>query len=301
MEIKREDYIYVDSWSKMCDYIYDGDTQLPKKDCVVYVPLDQIVKFFRECKKTDYKYIVVSGCSDYCLCYQENYPVQADTVKWLDFIDWQREIIGYEDTIIRARCYKHQCKIKDEFSLRHYSFTGHTFDDIPKNIVKWYSTNCNVFSKVATAIPFGIPDWEEVKYAKPEDKIESVYLNFMMNTTERSQLLMRYTNDIGVVRIEGEVPHSEYYTNLTKYSHVLCPEGNGLDCYRNLEAIYSGCVPIIVTNHTNLWASVYGNCNINVKRCDNVYFDLNGFQVFFDKCKLSYWKQIIEDSRNILL
>ena len=36
---------------------------------------------------------------------------------------------------------------------------------------------------------------------------------------------------------------------LTAYSFVASPPGNGLDCHRTWEAMYLGCVPIVLRSH----------------------------------------------------
>lgn len=300
MKIEKEDYIYNTSWKKLCDESFDEDSSvLPLKNCVIYVPLDQIVRFFKVCRNTDYKYVVVSGNSDYSLCYQTEYPVQADLIKWLDFVDWKKEIVGYEDVIIKARCYKHQCKITDVYSLRFYSFTGHTFDEIPKNIVNWYSTNNNVWD--AVSIPFGIPEWEEIKYTPFEDKRFSMYANFQINTSERLQVrrFLEANPQLPSTLIKEEIPHSDYYTRLTECQYTVCPEGNGFDCYRTLESIYSGCIPMILSNTD--WSDVYGPVRSSYSEFfQNPLLCMDKADIDYKKCTLSYWKNIFEKERQDL-
>lgn len=44
----------------------------------------------------------------------------------------------------------------------------------------------------------------------------------------------------------GEVSPPEHRKALTRYSFVACPPGNGLDTHRMWEALYLGCVPIVL-------------------------------------------------------
>jgi hypothetical protein len=264
--MRNKQQIIASEWENLCDHVYDGENPVfPKESCKVYVPLDQIVRFFYECELNPHlKFVVVSAMSDYSLCYQHLYPVQADLKKWTSFIDFDKEVVGYEDLTIKARCMKHQCKITDLYSLRFYSFTGFTFDKIPDNIVRWYSTNCNVEHEKVRQIPFGIPEWTAGKLKSSPEKENKIYVNFEDNTVERVELkrnLQRHSSFL----VKSKVGHEEYVDDISKCKFVLCPEGNGLDCFRTLESIYSGAVPIIVTNNHPLWSSVYEMPTISYK------------------------------------
>lgn len=234
------------------------------------MPLDRLVEFFYECDKEENKgleFTLVSANSDYSLCYQNEFPVMLDMQKWTNFIDWDREVQGYEDVILKARCYKHQCNIRDKYSLRFYSFTGFTFNSIPESIKKWYCTNCNIVHHKITRIPFGVPEWFiqgfNPKFIKEfkERKID-VYVNFQINTLER-QYIKNYCRQllgktpINIVVEPDVISHEDYIKNLGNSKFVVCPEGNGFDCYRSLESIYSGCIPLFICSNPNRWSSCY--------------------------------------------
>lgn len=41
---------------------------------------------------------------------------------------------------------------------------------------------------------------------------------------------------------------NEYYTTLLNTKYVICPEGNGIDTHRVVEAWFCGCIPIVEDN-----------------------------------------------------
>jgi hypothetical protein len=43
--------------------------------------------------------------------------------------------------------------------------------------------------------------------------------------------------------------YENYLINLKKHKFVVSPPGNGIDCHRNWEAIYLGCIPIVLNSH----------------------------------------------------
>jgi hypothetical protein len=56
------------------------------------------------------------------------------------------------------------------------------------------------------------------------------------------------TNGLGELLTFRETPNlpvETYLEELANHRYVLCPEGNGLDCYRIWEAIYLGVTPIL--------------------------------------------------------
>jgi hypothetical protein len=47
----------------------------------------------------------------------------------------------------------------------------------------------------------------------------------------------------------GLLTPKQHRSALTRYSFVASPPGNGLDCHRTWEAMYLGCVPIVLRSH----------------------------------------------------
>lgn len=304
--------INCNAWSTLADYIYKKDIDhAPKEDCVVYVYLDDIVEFFNECRGSQHKYIIISALSDYGLVYQEEHPVFRDMQKWFKFITVPEEH-GYDSMIIPPRCVSEHCKINDKYSIKMHTWTKATFDKIPDNIVEWYSTNCTIEDSRIVHIPFGIPDYTddiiEDYFVENHGKLDKLYCNFQPNTVTRGELM----------RILGKLPFCDcvqpkridlFLSEMNQYKYVLAPCGNGYDCYRMLETIYAGSIPIM---EDGIWTRAYEGLPVIIvdgyHTLDINYFarqrgsiqtmikkDLSGTRADFD-----YWEQRIFLGKGLL-
>ena len=155
--------------------------------------------------------------------------------------------LGYNDITIPTRCNIDRCKPNDKYSIKCWSFTNATFPSIPNNIKKWYLVNSMIDE--AQGIPFGIMPGTEEKTVSSynENKTEVLYVNFQLNNSERMTLLSYFNaaqlNWVTVRTVA--IPFEEYLNEMAKHKFILCPDGNGPDCYRTWEALYLGCVPIL--------------------------------------------------------
>ena len=106
--------------------------------------------------------------------------------------------------------------------------------------------------------------------------------------------------------IENEKSYKDYLRDLCKHSFAFCPQGNGIDCYRILECLYCGCIPIVTDEvaygylndlpHVKLsaWSDVTLDfLKENLKNLSKVDFNM-------DKIKIDYWKNKIEHLRSLL-
>lgn len=304
--------INCNKWKTLCDWTYDApDYNEPSHCCVVYVPMDQIDKFFAyadevDTEDTPLNFIVVSANSDYGIAYQREHPIWLDMKKWLDFIPIDSSL-GYNPLISPARCNLTDCKADDKYSIKMHSFTKATFTRIPRCITHWFCVNCDIEDRRVTPIPFGIPDWSEKLINRTEEENRNIgfYLNFQNNTAERTHLKPRFKNTENFKVIDGEISHEEYIDNLYKSVYVPCPSGNGLDSYRVLEAIYCGAVPILPTAR---WSKAYKDLPVitinNFGWLPKIAED-NGYRVFDSDLENSpadfnYWKAVINSARNKL-
>lgn len=303
------EYINCESYKSLCDEIYDGPTRKPpNKNCVVYVPMDNIPEFFLNIVGRPHKYVVVSGKSDYGVVYQEENTVANDMRYWLHFIGIEPK--NYDSVFLPARCQTEYCKITDRYSVKMHFYTKATFNEIPENIVHWFSTNANINNNRVTQIPFGIPEWtQKLLSDKPtafprEDK---VYVNFQLNNNLRAFLKVQLRHEEWCSVIESEVSQEDYVHGLLTHKYVLSPPGNGFDCYRNLEAIYAGAIPII---ENKIWAKGYSNLPVifseNLALLNKDTFDYIRTMAFppisldGSKADLNYWKKAIDSFKGAL-
>ncbi len=250
--------IVCDQWSSLADYTYKkNNNEAPKENCIVFVYMDDIAEFFHECKNLPYKYIVISALSDYGLCYQKDHPVYKDMQKWLKFITVSDDH-DYNALNIPPRCNISHCKINDTFSVRMHTWTKDTFDEIPDNIIEWYCTNNLTEDHRIIRIPFGIPQYSDdiidEYYTYNSLKIEKMYVNFQANTVLRGEIKQVLSTIDWCVCPSTTMPIKQFLQEMKKCKYVIAPCGNGYDCYRTLEAIYIGTIPVL---ETGVWNEAY--------------------------------------------
>ena len=100
--------------------------------------------------------------------------------------------------------------------------------------------------------------------------------------------------------------YRDYLGDLCNHAFALCPEGNGIDCYRILECIYSGCIPVLksriaynyLEDLPHLVVNDWGDINFDFLKSELDRIQEGTYN--FDKIKLSYWKNLIEKARELL-
>ena len=334
--IDKADIIYTKSWMNLAETSYDSnsdDGSIPESG-VVYCNIEHIHKFFEKCKLTNNKYIVISAFSDFGVSLQEEHPVSIDMLKFIPFLESDIANLGYNALQIPPRCELDKCNIEDKYSVRCYTYTYSTFPEIPNNVVKWFTANAQVKDDKIINIPLGVHRREDEPcytltnplLVEPSDRVNLgttptnpllvgrsdrvnwLYLNWQDNTVDRFKMKNAYMqlNPDWATIVNDPKPYKEYINDLSEHSFALCPEGNGLDCYRMLECLYSGCVPI-VRNHVaysymndmphvkvNEWREINPEFLKNqLKRLSMSEFDMS-------KIKLSYWKNQIDELKILL-
>jgi hypothetical protein len=313
---KKEDIITTKSWKDLCDHVYDApDFNLPEYG-VVWVPCDQIDKFCRAVDGTGRAYIVVSSHSDYGLALQSEHPPIDDlptTMKrMVNFYKSKGQLgLGYQQFAVPPPCDPTLCNINDKYSIRCYSHTRATIPRIPEEIKHWYLVNNQVENEPRiTNIPFGVPEGKEEVFAdiawkKDEDK-SLLYVNFADYTFERVEL-KRYLKDQSWLTYSDQVPFEEYVEAIRSHQFVLCPNGNAIDCYKTLEVIYAGGVPLTEDNATTRGLGI----GIRWPWSNGGFDGLNALSVNLladetvyhrpEQVKLTYWKKDIAEKKRALL
>ena len=122
-------------------------------------------------------------------------------------------------------------------------------------IIKWFSQNINMNHSKLIALPIGIANsmWphgnlhllNEIMNEKV-DKNKLYYFNFNMNTRiDRRKPIYDQCIKNGL-KFTPMMNHKRYLINLKSSKFCICPPGNGYDCHRLWEAIYLGCIPIVI-------------------------------------------------------
>ena len=314
-KVKREDIITVKSWMGLgdCNYEvdYDDEDSIPDSG-IVYCNIEHIHKFFKKCEQTNNRYIVISGFSDYGVAKQEEYPVSHDLIKFIPFVYGEIASLGYEPLMIPPRCELDKCKIEDEYSVRCHSHTYSTFNHIPNNVVKWYAVNARTEDDRIEHIPLGVgegarDDILATSDVSFDDKINIAYLNWQDHTTERAEMKIHFADRrfywTSVVN-NPERSYRDYLDDLSKHYFTISPEGNGWDCYRNLEAIYTKSIPVVShappANYMKDLPAFVLESMFDLSEDRLVEFISEDRKFSLEKSKLSYWQNKIEESKKLL-
>ena len=268
---------------------------IPDESCVIHYHPEYSYKIFNALEEKyienpKLKYILISSDGDCGLCYQDEHKVANDFKKAIYMFNVER--LGYEDLHIATRCNKALCNINHKFSVRMYAYTYSTFDRLPPNVVRLYAVNNDTDEDdKIVSIPFGVPDWfEDIAWRHYVDcfKIDKLqgrtYVAFQMNTTERHKIMHHFKTDDNYLVRKETVSHKQYVEDLLTCGTCLSPRGNGLDCYRNLEALYLGVAPIISPSRVlkayqglpyilnGEGATTLSDCDYNNTRADFTYW-----------------------------
>ena len=314
--IDKQDMINCKSWMSLADCNYELDFkegEVPES-CVVYCNIEHVKGFFEACKQTDNKYVLISGFSDFGLAHQEEHPVSADMLKWIPFLESDiAKTLKYDSLKIPPRCDLDNCDINDRYSVKCYSFTHSTFNEIPKNIIKWFVVNPMIMKNNIQGIPIGVGKHSTDAITSteiPPHKTGWLYINWQNYTTERVHLKQYFENnnwDWATVHASPDRSLEQYYADLARHRFVACPPGNGIDCYRVLEAIYLGCIPIMETSPTSKYLNGlpiitidhWGQINSldTLKRMhDHIYATENSYTL--EKSRLSFWESKVRETFN---
>ena len=311
--LNPNEIIHVKSWMSLgdCNYEIDHDDDSIPESGVVYCNIEHIHKLFAKCEQTENEYVVVSGFSDYGVAYQNEHPVALDMRKYLPLIiDHIGPDVGYNSLTIPPRCDLDKCNEEHKYSVRCYSYTYSTFPEIPKNIKKWFVANALIDEEVIQGIPLGIgkdsgPEFfKRFKEIEPSSKESYLYVNWQNYTLDRAELkhfLLSNNPSWCTIRTES-IAFEDYLDEMSRHAFVLCPPGNGIDCYRILEAIYLGCIPVVEDSPTMRHLDglpilrVKSLYDINFSMLKNHLSSFSGYTL--DKAKMSYWKNQIYEAQN---
>ena len=317
--LRSDEIINVKSWMSLGDSNYEidhADDSIPESG-VVYCNIEHIHKFFEKCHDTNNKYVVISGFSDYGVALQKDNPVGHDMVKWIPFIESEIENLKYSPLLVAPRCNVETCKIDDKYSVKCYSNTYSTFNRIPDNVVKWFTVNPMIRDDRIVSIPFGVgkdaPEDICSTASNPlcmnrSDRVNWVYANWQDNTVERNKFkkgLLAYQPEWATIVIEPK-PYLEYLSDLTKHSFAFCPRGNGVDCYRILECLYCGCIPIVKNEIAYDYlddlpcVKVQDWAEINLEFLKEELKRISKTDFNMGKITLGFWKEKIHQTRSLL-
>lgn len=309
--------LHTKSLMSLCDVVWHEDRvrTIPPDKSVVFVHADNIKHFFGKCCQNGRRYILVSAESDFGLYHQQEAHPNADLPGLLPYVPWQA-MVGergrYVQATIGPACKTEQCDIADKYSLKSWNFTHATFPDIPENVVHWFVANCNIVHPRVSWVPFGMALPEQGEFplslrSRPKRKL--LYVNFERYTSERTHLKNHYASAGAVTCVaEARLPRGRYWQDIAEHKFVLCPEGNGLDCYRTYETLYLGSYPVMKRSCFSTYLGAAGlpvllvDSLFNLDSCElsDKYEDMRRRSWNYSSVCLSYWTNTIREERTRL-
>ncbi len=312
MNFEKSDIITCESYKGLCDYVYAGEPDPPAG--LVHCNLEELTMFFEAIKNyPDRDYVVVSSCSDFGVGYLAEQP------PWMDMRRWAQLSIGADvgcmGLQMPPRFEPKKFNENHKYTVKCYSYTAYTFPEIPGNVHKWFMTNSMinpVVEPVIEVIPFGVAGksadriYDAMTLLAQVEKQDKIYINWNNYTYERYLIKENYLNlSLPYVTIINEAKdYEDYLVDLSMHRFVLCPDGNGIDCYRTLEAIYMGALPICMPSATTL-TLMNGLDTIVTKTLMGIPSEAFGSMYEWrvanatgnPYAKLSYWKGRFEEER----
>ena len=242
----------------------------------VYIKTDFINIFSQRISELKYKFILVSGSSDYTI------PIDVfkNINEFLNILNCENLVHWYAENCI----YKH-----DKITNLPIGIDYHTL-----NKFKIY--------------------WGQIKQPKEQENELDCIKNTSKHFSERVLKIYsnchfltktKYGNDRidALNNIPKELLHLEpnkvdrktTWSNQINYMFVLSPHGNGLDCHRTWEALVLGCIPIVKTSgidslYDELPVLIVKNWgDINEKLLKDTIDNFKNKTFNYDKLTLKYW------------
>jgi hypothetical protein len=155
--------------------------------------------------------------------------------------------------------------MQDEFS-RH----------IDEKIIHWFSQNLLFDHPKATPLPIGLINFrysadtaliKKYKFYSNEkkDKIAMSFSSHLDRHSVKSKL-----DSYGTTETLPHLNKADYYDKMSGYKFVASPEGNGIDCHRTWEAMYLGCIPVVLRNSTTSFFEKIGLPILVIDRWEEV-------------------------------
>ena len=317
------DLIYAARYTEVCDYKWkDWNESKTIPEGIWHVDTAAIPEFFETIQlpvNRSREYVVVSPSCDFGVCLQRyNHPAY-DFEKWVGL--QVNHKIGYRDIALPPRINPNRCRESDKYSIKCWSYTETTFNEIPKNVKRWFLSNCEIDEHNVTAIPFGIFGNKDkletanaiLNYNKKLNRHGTLYVNFQFYTTDRFRLFQHFDHYFKNTLCEREIPFEQYLDRLATHKFVLCPPSNGYDSYRVLETIYMGAIPIIdsrlgcISPYYKLQYPILAYPNLFMvnpldldKTYDNIMECWSG-NINLEKVLWPYWENEIKSARSSMV
>ena len=131
------------------------------------------------------------------------------------------------------------------------------------------------------------------------ERINKIYVNFEISADRfgQSKDCLKKISPFLLEMYQQKLKRTQTWINTTKYTFVLSPYGQGMDCHRTWEALILGSIPILKsTEFVNMFKDlpvllVDDWSDINQQLLDDTIEKFKNMNFNYDKLTLEYWKQ----------
>lgn len=177
-----------------------------------------------------------------------------------------------------------------------------------QNLIHWFACNppSENFDKISF-LPIGFQEYERlgnnlnllknnINSDIPwEEKLDKIYIPYHSPTNQSRQSIINEISRYNFVEIEKtKLSFKDYLNKIKQYKFVLSLRGNGWDCHRNYEILYSGSIPVMQESPISKSFCIEGIPHIILSHIKNEMFD-EKFTIDKNILFLSYWESKIKD------
>lgn len=186
------------------------------------------------------------------------------------------------------------------------------FSKKPYNVIKWFGINVTYKHPDLIPIPCGLlthrgiwhakgqnPLWlveNSERLQKNEKNLEKIYCNWTVTNGDRNLIIPKLEQAGIKYQLESKLTFEQYCENMSNYKFVISPPGNGIDGQRTYEAMYCGCIPIVIKHY--IYESWKELPMIQVNDYSEITYELLysylNREYNMEKLYMTYWKNKIQ-------
>lgn len=254
------------------------------RNAIIYCKTDYVEELFRIISNPESigaypskknQYILITNSSDFPIGEKEFMKKPDNIKKWFAV-----NVLFDHESLIPIPLGLSQHEIKGGFSMNSWD------EMIPFNQTMWFSENFETLRE---------KEKMDILYCCWNDRTM-----FPDYSKSRNSILDELDKSIRIIRANG-LKFKDNIKLTSEIKYILSPPGNGLDCHRNWESLYLGCIPVVKKN------MIYDKFNlpfIQVEDWSNITmdmlesFDPSGYSM--DQLDMRYWKKRILEEFNLI-
>lgn len=184
-----------------------------------------------------------------------------------------------------------------------------------EKLVAWFAQNVERTHPKLFPLPIGIANrqwphgniekfdhWKDQEKQHPEWRTKLLYMNFTVKTNPkcRQPIWDLFASKDYCTAITGRSV-DEYLSDLVHHKFTISPHGNGLDCHRTWEALYMGCIPIVLSSSLDVLYEglpvliVQDWADITEELLEKKYVEFRQGYESYDRMYVDFWLKKVRD------